>query len=71
MKWAPYSNIDWNYRRELYKIFDKLSDNDLIKMYHILKCLGLSWFVLSYCIEILEDRNYTINNLPKRVYTED
>lgn len=56
-----------NYRWELYKIFDKLDDNDLIKMYHILNSLGLSWFVMSYCIEILEDRQYDIKSLPKRV----
>lgn len=66
MRGKYYSNPDANFRWELYKIFDKLSDTDLIKMYHILNCLGLSWFVMSYCIEILENRRYDIKSLPMR-----
>lgn len=54
-------------RNELYKIFSKLSDNDLARMYNILKQLDLSWFALSFCIEILEDRWINVYNLPKHL----
>lgn len=48
-------------------IFEKMPDEDLIRMYNILQELDIQWFALSFCIEILWDRWYDVYNLPKHV----
>lgn len=44
-------------RKKVYKIFNKLSNEDLIELIKICKFLDIQSFVLSFAIEILDDRN--------------
>lgn len=44
-------------RPKLYKIFNKLSNDDLLTLIKICNTLDIKSFVLSFAIEILDDRN--------------
>lgn len=48
--------ILWYVRKKLYRIFNKLSTEDLIDLVKICNSLDIQSFVLSYAIEILDDR---------------
>ena len=43
-------------RKKLYHIFDKLSNEDLLTLIKICNSLDIQSFVLSFAIEILDDR---------------
>lgn len=49
-------NVWGNYRGILYKIFDKLSTDDLVSIFNIYTKLWIQWPCLSFAVEILEDR---------------
>ena len=53
-------------RAKLYRIFNKLSNQDLIDLVKICNALDIQSFVLSYAIEILDDRNvfYKLKHSP-------
>lgn len=53
-------------RPKLYKIFNKLSTDDLLTLIKICNTLDIKSFVLSFAIEILDDRNvfYKIKHSP-------
>lgn len=53
-------------RPKMYKIFNKLSNEDLLTLIKICNALDIKSFVLSFAIEILDDRNvfYKVKHSP-------
>lgn len=52
------NNCSWYeaYRVKIYNVFNKLDTNDLWCLLKILVKLDLTGFVMSFCLEILEER---------------